>query len=184
MPQLESGMPLTSFFRCIVFGPLCIALASPHLHAQQPDSRVPSIINLQEFKRLLALMDKETPVAIVRFETDTLEGFRVGDGKLGKEKNLYPATALVLDEKDRAAVHIQGSFGLEKDLNKKSPQLGHVNQTILLNEPLLNARRSESYKRLQALVPKEKYAAKKNPQRPLFFLAIWPENKVLPNGAS
>src|SRR5438093_3926513 len=86
------------------------------------------VVNTRIARQILSLIQKETSVAIVRFETDFQEQIKIEN----KEKVNVPATVVHFNEKDEPGVRIRGVFDLEKRLRGNVPELGRIDETIPL----------------------------------------------------
>src|ERR1017187_6574739 len=108
-----------------------------------PDYR----LNMRSMTMLLSLIEKDSPVAIVTFETDTFEGQKIVKGEFSKDKAQIAATGIHVVYSGQTVVrHVQGTFRLEKALNGKSPELGHIEQRVTLKVgPVGNLHRDDSY---------------------------------------
>jgi hypothetical protein len=126
---------------------------------------------------LLSLIEKDSPVAIVTFETDTFEGQKIVKGEFSKDKAQIAATGIHVVYSGQTVVrHVQGTFRLEKALNGKSPELGHIEQRVTLKVgPVGNLHRDDSYKRLSRLLAWQWEVGKKKSVR---LLAVWPKNST------
>lgn len=129
-------------------------------------------ITIQLVKDLLTRTGEEDSVAIVRFETEYLEGLQYLDANRKGEKPLYPETALKLSDLNGAAVHFQGTFSLVKRFRGEVPKLGKVSETINLRSPLFRLETDDVYKRLRSLL----LPGFHQKRTPVTALAIWPKD--------
>jgi hypothetical protein len=102
------------------------------------------LVNVRLISQLVSIINAETNVALVRFQTDFYP-----TRKLQGKQITLPMTEFETQIDGRVLLQVRGEFSLVKNLSGMLPALGRVDETIQIKGPFFQ--RDESFKKLKPL---------------------------------
>jgi len=169
--KLNSLRKYCLFLNLVTLGFLLGSHSAVHSRSIQTDG-ADFHIDMAEVQGVLSLLSRNANVAIVTFQTEITESFRLkGDNSANGKKVYNPSTTVIIMDNKKVAIQVKGTFGLEKVLNGTIPKLGRVDSIVELAQGFPMLHRDESFRRLERLIPNQTVDAKTPPRK---FLAIWP----------